>query len=405
MNESAKKRSWYRSAWARILFAVAIVGAVAGLVLNRLGSLLPGYAKPEVAAYAASSNLNTLLDNPINAPFYLLVKGLEFAGIDGYLATRAAAVLIGIATVGLFWWLLTRWYSARTALFGTILFATSAWFLHTARLGTPDVLLFLLLALVAAGVWLKRTKNPFVLLLCFLLAGASMYVPGMVWFIVFVMIWEWRQIDFLFRRHLWAVALGTLLFAASITPLVWAAYRSPQILKPLAGLPAEDWPSLSQLVENALNAPLALFVRTPADPVTWLAQLPVLDAFAAAMFVLGSYMYLKHARLGRAKLFVPVLLVGWILVALGGGVTLTILVPFVYLIVATGVGFMCDSWLTIFPRNPIARFIGIGVVAIAVVTSISFQTRSYFLAWPNNPDTRSHFALKNPATSDTIPNE
>jgi 4-amino-4-deoxy-L-arabinose transferase-like glycosyltransferase len=398
----ASLRQVWVDQWPPMAGYVALFAALGSLLYIRLGSLVPGYSGNEANAYEASLSLQHIFDNPLNAPFSLVVHGLAYLSDHSFLLTRIAATLFGLLALVLFCWLVQRWYGMRTAVLGTILFGTSAWFLHTARLGTPDVLLFLLLALVACGVWLKRTNNPFVLILCFVLAGIAVYIPGFIWLVAFVAFWEWKQIDFLFKRHLWAVGLGTLLFMALLAPLAWAVYRAPEQAKALAGLPSEGWPDVLNVLQNFIEIPFALFVRTPADPETWLGNLPVLGAFAAAMLVLGAYLYLRHAGLSRAKVFVPVLLAGWVLASLGGQVSLSMIVPFVYIIVATGVGFMLDTWLHVFPRNPIAKYIGVGLIGVAIIAACSFQLRHYFVAWPNNPDTRAVFTLQEQRPSDTI---
>lgn len=390
--------------WQRYVAYGGIFTLVAVLIFAWLGNLLPGYTGVEVQSYqtAATVSFSSLLENPINAPYYLAVKTLSLLGDQAYLWTRLAAAAMGAATVAIFMWILNKWFSMRTAVLGTLLFGTSAWFLHTSRLGSPDVLMFMLLALVAAGVWLKRTNNPFVLMLCFILAGLSLYIPGLIWFVILVVIWEFKQIDFLFKRQLWAVSLGVLFFMALAAPLAWAIYRTPQLAKVASGLPAEGWPNLLQVIQNlGLEVPLALFARAPVDPVTWLGNLPVLDIFAGAMFILGAYVFAKYGRLSRTKMFIPVIGLGWILVALGGGVTLSVILPFVYIVVAAGTGLFIDSWMEVFPRNPIAKIIGASLVALAVTIACIFQLRSYFIAWPNNTDTRAAFTHQRP-TSGTI---
>lgn len=374
-----------------VLYGVLFAG-LGALLFVKLGSLLPGFASSEVAAYQGSTSLRTIFENPINAPFELVVHGLSYLSSQSYFLGRLAAAGAGLIILGIFCWLTHAWYGKRTAIFGTLLFGASAWFLHTARLGTPDILLFGLLALVGCGVWLKRTNNPFVLLLCFILAASLLYVPGMIWFIVFIAIWEWKQIDFIFKRHLWAVTLGTLLILAAIAPLALAIYHHPETAKVLAGLPASGWPQPLTVLQNLVEIPLALVVQSPSlSPEVWLGRLPVLDIFSVTMLALGAYVYLKHARLARTKLFAPILLVGWALVALGGSVSLTILLPFVYILIAVGVGFMLDRWFRIFPRNPIAQGLGVGLIGVAVLVVISFHVRHYFVAWPETPATKNAF--------------
>ena len=52
---------------------------------------------------------------------------------------------------------------------------------------------------------------------------------------------------------------------------------------------------------------------------------------------------------------------GVVLVGLGGPVGLSILVPLLYVAVATGLAYLLHEWLKVFPNNPLARGFGIGL--------------------------------------------
>jgi hypothetical protein len=62
--------------------------------------------------------------------------------------------------------------------------------------------------------------------------------------------------------------------------------------------------------------------------------------------------------------------------------------------VATGIAYMLHEWFKVFPHNPIARSIGIIVIAIAILLTSVYQTRSYFVAWRYSPDTAKAFTEK-----------
>src|SRR5690606_30534505 len=158
---------------------------------------------------------------------------------------RAAATVIGLLTLTTFYWLARHWHGERTAVLGTIIFGCSAWFLHTARLGTPDVLLFLLLALVAGSVWFKKTNSYAVLLAGFGLAAALLYVPGMIWLVLFVTIWQMKIILRFAKKHLGFFLFGLLGMLVLVAPLLLAVWKSPEIGRAVAGLPASGAFSLS----------------------------------------------------------------------------------------------------------------------------------------------------------------
>lgn len=369
-----------------------------GLLLwFQLGKLLGGYSASEQAALQASNSLRQILDNPVNAPFNIIAYlfGLAHIGSEqSILPLRAAATALGLLTLTTFYWLVRHWHGERSAILGTIAFGCSAWFLHTARLGTPDILMFMLIGLVACSVWLKQTDNPLVLLVGFGLVAGLLYIPGMIWLLIAASIWQWRTITRLFKEHFTLMSLGSLGVLVLITPLVWASYKSIETAKLIAGLPAEGWPQILDALKNLALIPYNLLVRGPLDPENWLGRLAILDAFCIAMLVLGGYMYFRHIKLARSKMVVVALVVGSLLIALGGAVSISILIPFIYVLIAAGIGLLLDRWQKVFPRNIIAQSVAVGLVSIAVIAVSWYGLRHYFVAWPNAPATKQVFTIK-----------
>ncbi|MBX6334987.1 hypothetical protein IRY61_06660, partial [Candidatus Saccharibacteria bacterium] len=360
-----------------------------GLLLwFRLGSLTGGYSAEEAAALQAGSSLSQIFENPLNAPFTLLAYlfSLIFTGEQALLSVRAAATVIGLLTLTAFYWLVRHWHGERTAVLGTVIFGSSAWFLHTARLGTPDVALFLLLVLVAGSVWFKKTDYYAILFAGFILTATLLYVPGMIWPVLFVTLWQAKTILRFAKKHLGFFLFGLFGVLALIAPLLWALWRSPGIARDIAGLPAGfNW---TGALERLGEVPYQLFVHGPADPVIWLGRLPVLDVFSMVMLIFGAYLYFRYRHLARSKMVAASLTISLLLIALGGAVTLSIIIPFVYLLVAAGIGFMLDRWQRVFPRNIIAQSVSVGLISLAVIIVGWYGLRHYFVAWPNAPATR-----------------
>lgn len=382
--------AYVRSHWLAIVCYGGIAVILAVALYWRLGTLLPGYSQAELEAFNASLTFKAILDNPANAPFLLVVKALNFLHPDSLLVARLAATAFGVVALGVFALLVRHWHDARTAAFATLLFGTSAWFLHTARLGTPDVLLLGVFVLAASGFWLKKTNHWLALLTCFVLAGALLYVPGMVWFVVLGVIWQWKTIDQVFKKHLGIVMLGTLLLAAALIPLGWAIYQNPDLGLRLVGAP-EQWPNALTIAENILKVPYHLFVRGAADPATWLGTTMILDAFVLAMFALGSYLYLQHFRLLRTPLIILIALIMTALIAVNDAVTLTVIMPFIYLVAAAGLAYLMGQWFKVFPRNPIAHTIGFVIVCALVAAACAYQLTHYFVGWPHAAATHEVF--------------
>lgn len=391
-----KLRTFVRDNWMPIAGYGALLLGLGGLLFWQLGSLVQGYAPQEVASLQASTSLSELLKNPLNAPYYLVVKGLSYVFADGLLATRIASAGIGLLTVALFCWLVRQWHGPRTAVMTTVMFGTSAAFLHTARLGTPEVLLLGLFLLIACGFWIKERSNPLMLLVAFILVAGLLYVPGMIWLVIIGAIWQWRALDRAFKEHLAIVSLGALLFLVALAPLGWAFYKDLDLIKPWLGVP-EQLPTVFQALKNLVEVPIQFFIRHQPDPLHWLGTVSVLDVFATTMFFLGGWRLLARIKMARTQLLLAVFAISTVLIALGSSITLPILVPFVYLVVATGINYMIKEWYAVFPRNPIAKGLGMGLLSVVVVLACGYQLRHYFIGWPEASATQTVFTVERAA--------
>jgi 4-amino-4-deoxy-L-arabinose transferase-like glycosyltransferase len=380
--------------WKRMALYGVLAAIFAGLIAVKLGSLTGGYSAHELQTTLDASGWKHIADNPLNAPFLVAIRLAAYVFDNQLLAARIVAGACGMVTLVLFYALVRHWHGERAAVAGTLLFGMSPWFLHTARLGTPEVLQFGLLALVVCYVLLKHTGSGIALLAGFVVTAALLYVPGMVWFIALGILMQWRSVDKYFKRNLWAVTAGGVVLLAALVPLGLAVYHHPAIAKVYAGLPATGWPDVLHVVKNIAEVPVHVFVQGQANPEHWLGKLALLDYFAAAMFFLGGYLYVQHVKLPRFWVVAVALAAGTILIGLGGGVTLTTLLPFIYIVVAAGTGLLLQRWLAVFPRNVIAQSVGYGLVGLAVAITCVYSAKHYFVAWPQAKPTKAVFTLK-----------
>lgn len=381
--------------WQPIVLYGAVFAVVIAALAWQLGSLTPGYSTTEAAAYQASLSLKSILDNPLNAPFLLATKAASFILPDTLLIVRAVAAGFGLATLVLFATLLRVWHDRETALVGTLLFGLSAWFLHTSRLGSPEVLLFGVFALAVVGYWLKRTESWFALVVCMLATALLLYVPGMVWFIGVGIIWQWKVIDRIFKKHLLAVTLAGIAMLGLLVPLVLALYKHHVLIKPWLALP-HNWPNPIEMVGNLLEVPVHLLIGNQPNAVTWLGNAPILDVFSLAMFVLGAYLYLRNFKLIRTSLFIGIFIVMAALMMVGSPITFSVIIPFMYLVVAAGVAYLIGQWFKVFPRNPIARASGRIVLYAVIGLVITYHLTHYFVGWPGAQATHDVFFLQKP---------
>ena len=388
---STAEMSW------RITSTLIIVGAVLGLLLfAQLDSLLPGYAPQEVATAKQSQSLRVIVDNPVNAPFKVISYGIAQLTDDILLSLRITAAIFGSLTALLFYLGVRHWHSGRVSFLATLLFGTSAWFLHTARLGTADIMFpFSILLLAVAGYWVVNSRRSGFSYIAILLAlSASLFVPGIVWFVIGALaVRRGKDIRAIIQHFSLPQIIGFLVLLVFIVlgPIVAAIINQPLLALDFMGLPSSYPPALDVLQQLAL-VPFSLFIATGTDPAVWLGSLPYLDIFTSVMFFLGVYYYYKYRALDRAKFLLIFIVVSALLISLGA-VSESILIPAIYIAAAGGIALLLSQWMTIFPKNPLAQNVAITLIAVAVGVSTIYNLRAYFIAWPQAPDTRAAYQL------------
>jgi hypothetical protein len=385
--------------WRPALLGGLLATLLYFLLWFKLGTLTGGLSESEAVMqrHLALQDITprSILENPLFLPYSITLFVLQELGLHGPTALRGVSAIIGTASAVSFYLLIRRWHTPRLAVFGTLLFATSSWFLHLARYAATDILYVGIIAVLLTGVWLQHSKYRRLMLL-FVVTAATLYVyvPGMIWFLAITGVWQYKRLISEMRYVRWwfnlLIIFGGILL---LFPLGWSVAHNPLLLKPLLGLP-EDIPSISQLLQNAINIHRYIFVKGPDDPAKWLPGTSYLDIFSAMMLVVGIYWSIFKLRLDRIRITYGVLAAGSFLVTLGGPVSMAILLPGIYLLVTAGMTFMLQQWFTVFPRNPIPRTIGTSLLTLAVLVSVFYQINHYFIAWPNAPVVRQTFIYK-----------
>ena len=370
-----------------ILIAAALVSF---LMIYKLGSLVGGLSHQEAATANSSLGWHAIFDNPFYLPLKL-VQALIFPN-HGQTLTRLPGTLLGITAIAAFYLLIRVWHGRRTAVLTTLLFATGAWTLHASRLATPDILyLWALPVLLLTNLGIhKKPDNVLVVYGSMLLWGSMLYIPGMIWLLIFNtyllfgdLAEVWQQFSKLWQRILY------LLSGLIWLPLLIIGLTRPGSLKLWIGLPRQLASGL-QLLKNLGEVFINLFVHGPQNSQTWLGKAPVFDVFTLIMCILGVYFYTRHFSAFRPRMLAGFGLLSVILVALGL-VSLSLLVPLFYIIAAAGIAYLLHEWLQVFPVNPLARGVGLGLIFLAVGLASVYNLRAYFIAWPHNPSTTPAF--------------
>ena len=384
-----KKISRFREAnWQVISLCVGIGVGIAALLLYKLGSLTHGITANEYHQQLFSSSWHHIVHNPLFLPLTGL-QWLIFTVIPhhGATVTRLASIFFGLITLGAYAFVLRRWYGVRTAAYGSVLFACSAWFLHVSRYGGPDILyLWLVPALLATQIaWERYSQHIAIRLGSVFVFAMLLYIPGSIWFILiaiglqpYSLIKGWQQINSWIQR-----AVVIALFVILMLPLALASIQNPSLLQTWIGLP-QNFDSALHIVKRLGLSVSYLFYRGPYVPELWLDRLPVLGIFGIVMSILGILFYIRHFTAPRTRQLIGLFFVGSIFFALQGPVSYSVLIPIVYFVVTAGIGYLLYEWLHVFPRNPLARDIGYSLLAITIVLACAYNLRAYFIAWPHS---------------------
>lgn len=391
------KQLFYRG-WRLGVVGISLALIAYLLYFHRLGSLTPGYSPAELTAYHSASSLRAIGDNPVYAPYTLVVWLLTAVLHHGILMTRVVAASLGVLAGLLFFTIARRRYDFRVAFFATVLFATSSGLLHYARLGTGLITQMGVLACISSVLWYRARGNNRMYAGYWLVVLLALfwYVPGVLWFellgLIVLLPDVKRQLSRTPSAHL---AGYTGVFLVVILPLIIASIRTPHVALLAAGLP-QHLHTLSHIGSNFLNAVLSIGIRSNGDPFLWVGHAPLLNIIELVLLVVGIYYYLYEVRSARAIFWGGGTLLSIVLISLGGGVGFASLIPLLYLAVAGGIDHLLSEWLRVFPRNPIARATGIILVSTMLFFSILYQVRSYFVAWPHAPTTKHVFNRRLP---------
>ncbi len=381
-----------------LTFLTLALAVVSGLLLYRLGTIVPGLSPIEQASSRAIYGGNGLYHHPFDLPLGI-VRSVVFSLTNhhGAFLSRLPNTLFGLMSVGLVGVLIKFWHGNRTAVLATALYACNAWLLHISRLASNDVLYMwaIPLLLVIQLLMLRYGQRRLVLFGSMATCGLLLYIPGMIWFVILSLYWQRAAIQAGWMQFTRQWQQGLYLLSGLVwLPLLIARISSLNSLKTWLGLPQHF--DISLIGHQLAFIPVHLFIRGPIDSQRWLGHAPLLDIFSLTVVLTGIWFYVNHFRATRSRLLGSYCLVGIVLVAFGGPVGLSVLVPLLYFFAATGIAYLLHEWLRVFPRNPIARKLGIGLVALAVLVSCSYNLRAYFVAWPHDQTTLSTFAILQP---------
>ena len=391
--------NWTKLHWRGISIAIFMT-VIAIITLSlQLSSLVPGQNQYETNTLGDLAHFPAPWHRAVNAPY--LVLAFLFGKISGnnLYGARVASVVFGLFATALMYYIVRIWFNIRIATIGTLLFITSSWLLHTTHQATPLILLVAgpLLA-VAPLAWFTRTRRYRTLAFMSLAAGLGVaaYIPFMFWLIAASLIIIVRKEKTLLSNLKPIQFFGALgLYVLIVTPLIVSLAHYPgQILELLGG--SKSIPSITTYFSHLLQVFTSIFIHAPLLPELRIGHLPTLDVFSTAMFILGLYYsYQRKTNIKTITLFSSMLLLLLIIpFSPNFSMDIVLLLPFVYIGIITGIVELINQWFTYFPRNPLARNIGISLLVFSISLTSAYHLESYFVAWPNDPDTKAVYVIK-----------
>ncbi len=378
---------------ARMATGIILILTSVGLLIYRLATLTGGLNWKEYYVLDIKTLVHQVWVDPTGLPLILSrIVVAAVAPTNNAFWSRLPSVLLGLILAWLLYWLTKRWYGYRLALFGTIMFISAPWFLHSARLATGDILFPLAMAtlLVLGALWHQKERPQWLIYVSVVAVGLTIYVPGMIWLVMCFALFERSNILATLRAKKGHTSGATLLGLLIITPLVHSLVVNWHLYRQLLGLPATV-PNVLDFGQHALQTWQYIFIGGWHIPIANLGGLPIVDILTSIAFVVGLYLYSKHPRAVRTRELVAAWLIGTILIALRGNVSIYLLLPIVVILSVGGIGYLLHLWLKVFPKNPVARSFGIVLISIVIFFAIGYNLTNYFVAWPSSPVTKAAF--------------
>jgi hypothetical protein len=396
-------RAWAADNWKLSVVIVAVIVALALLLTFKLGSFAGGLSGSEANLKTQVATDSFGASNIIREPLFLPYKGLlyllQYTPFTGPTGIRSISALFGLLGVLAMFYIFKKWYTLRIAVLGSVLYATTSWFLHTSRYADQASAYLLVPLLAAAMIALQAKARSRLAMAAVLVFGLSaLYIPGVILFLLPALIIKRKVIFRALRlQPLWYEILvgiiGLLLLSPLVVMLVKPLQGSSALsnLSQLVGLPGSDFHSVKDMLFTLKDRLSDIFAYNTAGPIFAPGHVPWFDICTTVLVVVGMVQFVRYWRLDRSKLIALTAVLSLLLIALGGPVSSVILLPFLFLFAVEGLKWLLEIWLEIFPRNPFARGFAVSMICILTFSVAFYQVNKYFFAWAKAPETRQVF--------------
>lgn len=379
---------WFKNRWRFLLAVFAVSGVTAFLLTTQITTLFPNPNQYEIQTIDTLTKTK-VWHQPIDAPYLIVARGFDHF-TSPLTAVRLTSVLAGVGIILLLSYTFRQWFSDRVAVAGILFIITSSWFLSFSRIGAPFVMsAFWLCLFIAMGTWRTYTVRPLLTDVCIAVAvGLSLYTPLYIWLAVIgILVLSFRRRRNMYivpRKHQWILPVVLLI---TVGPLLYIGAKNINIFEVLLGIKSLPV-NFPIFMERVLQNFSQIFIRGTVDPSLNLGRLPLLDIFSIVMVVLGFFYFESRIKLRRSQFLFAFGAIALFLISMSEFLlgNLALLFPIVMILAIGGIVQLLQRWLNSFPRNPIARSIGVCLVVIAIGFTSFYHLQRYFVAWANNPD-------------------
>lgn len=394
-----------------------IIGSIAAalalvVILLVAGLYAPGgLAQAEIDSTVSSHQLGfaNLFEhhNIIGLPYKLLQKlSINVFGLS-ILSIKLPSLLITlVAAISLFG-LISIWDDRRSAILATVLAIISSRWLFLSQHGEVTVMIISLAIILVTALtrltelsnrtYRTRTKKHtlalvFWLLLIFASAGLLFYLP-MGAYIVFIVSLTMimhpfvrlslKRLNKLIGRYWYLIGLACL--AVIITPIVIGAIREPDLAVDLLRIDDFNF----NVIDNLKILIKDLLDFSPNQDSLYAT--PWFNLSALILAIIGIFREIRTSYKPRSSMVLMWLLSSLVLGLFNPTASLVAFTPLA-LSLAMGLDYIVTSWYRIFPRNPVARFVGLIPIVVLVSSLIVYDLKAYIASYIYRPSLANQFS-------------
>lgn len=370
-------------------FSITVILGSLVILFFKINTLIP-FSPSENPHLIGSATVDEIRNHIIYAPIKVVqIVILKFTSDDVWI--RLASALAASFAALILYLLLRKWFTRRISLLTTVMYVTSSWFLHNGRLAGVDILFMTVWpVLLLVCMWLLTQHHDRKLPVAAVLIALTLYIPG-TWLFLLAGIITFRRIFFrAYTRLSNKVRLFSIgAFIVTLLPLFYSFLRGQKQILEWLGWEYNQSLSPLHFLRNFWEIPKQLFISGPSESMQWLSGTPVFDVFSLSMLLLGFYAYRAGYYPAREKLVFGAIILSVLMIGIGSVASIGLLLPLLYIVIANGLAYMLQSWFTVFPKNPIARSVGVILLMIVIILSCSYQIQRYYIAWPKAPATKA----------------